>query len=107
MSKVVAVTDNSFDQDVLQSDKLALVDFWAPWCGPCRVLAPVVDEIARQYEGTVKVFKVNIDENPNVASRYGVRSIPTLILFKSGQKQEAVVGAIPAEYLRKKLSEYL
>lgn len=107
MSSAAAVTEASFDQDVLQSHQPVLVDFWAPWCGPCRMIAPVVDEIAKLYEGKIKVFKVNIDDNPNVASRYAVRSIPTLILFKSGQKQDTVVGAIGAEALSKMLNKHL
>ena len=82
MSSAPAVTDSSFDKDVLQSDLPVLVDFWAPWCGPCRMVAPVVEEISKDFEGKIKVFKLNTDENPNVASQYGIRSIPTLMIFK-------------------------
>ncbi|NET49757.1 MAG: thioredoxin, partial [Merismopedia sp. SIO2A8] len=87
----VQVTDASFKQDVLESEIPVLVDFWAPWCGPCRMVAPVVEEIAQQYAGKVKVVKLNTDENPNIASQYGIRSIPTLMLFKGGQRVDMVV----------------
>ena len=90
MSSAAAVTDSSFDKEVLQSDLPVLVDFWAPWCGPCRMVAPVVEEISKDFEGKIKVFKLNTDENPNVASQYGIRSIPTLMIFKGGQKVDTV-----------------
>lgn len=107
MSAAVAVTDASFKQEVLESDVPVLVDFWAPWCGPCRMVAPVVDEIAQQYEGQVKVVKLNTDENPNVASQYGIRSIPTLMIFKGGQRVDMVVGAVPKTTLANTLEKYL
>jgi thioredoxin 1 len=107
MSAAVAVTDASFKQDVLESEVPVLVDFWAPWCGPCRMVAPVVDEIAQQYEGQVKVVKLNTDENPNVASQYGIRSIPTLMIFKGGQRVDMVVGAVPKTTLANTLEKYL
>ncbi|HEY9822935.1 MAG TPA: thioredoxin [Candidatus Sericytochromatia bacterium] len=107
MSTAVQVTDASFKQDVLESEVPVLVDFWAPWCGPCRMVAPVVDEIAQQYEGQVKVVKLNTDENPNVASQYGIRSIPTLMIFKGGQRVDMVVGAVPKTTLANTLEKYL
>jgi len=107
MSSTAAVTDASFEQDVLKSDLPVLIDFWAPWCGPCRMVAPIVDEIATEFEGKIKVFKLNTDENPNVASQYGIRSIPTLMIFKGGQKVDTVVGAVPKTTLSSTISKYL
>jgi len=107
MSSAVAVTDSSFDTDVLGSEVPVLVDFWAPWCGPCRMVAPVVDEIAEQYAGKIKVVKLNTDENPNVATQYGIRSIPTLMIFKDGQRVDVVVGAVPKTTLANTLEKYL
>ena len=107
MSSAPAVTDSSFDKDVLQSDLPVLVDFWAPWSGPCRMVAPVVEEISKDFEGKIKVFKLNTDENPNVASQYGIRSIPTLMIFKGGQKVDTVVGAVPKSTLSSTLNKHL
>ena len=107
MSAAVQVTDGSFKADVLDSDVPVLVDFWAPWCGPCRMVAPVVEEIADQYAGQVKVVKLNTDENPNTASQYGIRSIPTLMIFKGGQRVDMVVGAVPKTTLASTLEKYL
>ena len=101
------VTDSTFQQEVLDSPAPVLVDFWAPWCGPCRMVAPVVDEIAEQYDGQVKVVKLNTDENPNIASQYGIRSIPTLMIFKGGQRVDMVVGAVPKTTLANTLEKYL
>jgi len=107
MTAAEQVTDSSFKQEVLDSDVPVLVDFWAPWCGPCRMVAPVVEEIAGQYEGQIKVVKVNTDENPQVASQYGIRSIPTLMIFKDGAKVDMVVGAVPKSTLAQTLEKYL
>jgi len=103
----MAVTDASFEQDVLNSEIPVLVDFWAPWCGPCRMVAPVVDEIAEQYDGKVKVVKLNTDENPGIAGQYNIRSIPTLMIFKNGQRVEQVVGAVPKATLATTLEKFL
>ena len=107
MSAAAPVTDANFKPEVLESELPVLVDFWAPWCGPCRMVAPVVDEIAQQYEGQVKVVKVNTDESPSVASQYGIRSIPTLMVFKGGQRVDMVVGAVPKATLANTLEKYL
>jgi thioredoxin 1 len=107
MSAATNVTDSSFKVDVLDSEVPVLVDFWAPWCGPCRMVAPVVEEIAAQYEGQLKVVKVNTDENPNIAGQYGIRSIPTLMIFKNGEKVDTVVGAVPKTTLSKAVEQYL
>jgi thioredoxin 1 len=107
MSSAAQVTDSTFKQEVLDSEITVLVDFWAPWCGPCRMVAPVVDEIAKQYGDDLKVVKVNTDENPNVASQYGIRSIPTLMIFKGGQKVDMVVGAVPKTTLANTLDKYI
>jgi thioredoxin 1 len=107
MSAAVAVTDANFKAEVLDSEVPVLVDFWAPWCGPCRMVAPVVDEIAAQYVGKVKVVKVNTDENSAIATEYGIRSIPTLMIFKGGQKVDMVVGAVPKTTLSDTLQKYL
>ncbi|MEA5471139.1 thioredoxin [Spirulina sp. 06S082] len=101
------VSDSTFKQEVLESNVPVLVDFWAPWCGPCRMVAPVVEEIANQYEGQVKVVKLNTDENPDIASQYGIRSIPTLMIFKGGQRVDMVVGAVPKTTLANTLEKYL
>ncbi len=107
MSAAEAITDSTFKEEVLESPIPVLVDFWAPWCGPCRMVSPVVDKIAIQYEGQVKVVKVNTDDNPAVASQYGIRSIPTLMIFKDGQRVDMVVGAVPESTLATTLEKYL
>jgi thioredoxin 1 len=91
---IVEVTDSSFEQDVLQSDLPVLVDFWAPWCGPCRAIAPVVEELSADYGSKLKVAKCNVDDNPKVPGKYGIRAIPTLIIFKGGNVSEQITGAV-------------
>lgn len=92
--KIVEISDGTFEQEVLQSEVPVLVDFWAPWCGPCRAIAPVVDELANEYADKLKVAKCNVDDNPKTPSRYGIRAIPTLIIFKGGNVSEQITGAV-------------
>jgi thioredoxin 1 len=100
-------SDQSFEEEVLKSSQPVLVDFWATWCGPCRMMSPTVDAIAAEYAGRVKVGKLNVDENQTVAGRFGIRSIPTLLLFKAGQIQEQVVGTAPKDAISRLLDKYL
>ena len=95
MSSVAQVTDSTFEQEVLNSELPVLIDFWAPWCGPCKMVAPVVEEVATHYDGQVKVVKLVTDQNPQVAKQYSIRSIPTLMIFKGGQLVDTIVGAVP------------
>ena len=99
MGKVAEVSDATFDQEVLKSDKPVLIDFWAPWCGPCKAIGPVVDELATVYDGRLKIVKMNVDDNPQTPSKYGVRGIPNLLLFKSGSVADQIVGAVPKAHL--------
>ena len=101
------ITDNNFKTDVLDADKPVLVDFWAEWCGPCRMIAPSVEAVAEQYQGKAGVYKMNVDENMNVPNQYGIRGIPTLILFKGGQEQERIVGAVTREAIAKVVEKYV
>ncbi len=99
------VTDGDFDQEILKSDIPALVDFWAAWCGPCRTVGPVVEELAGEYKGKIKVAKLDVDSNKEVASKYGVRGIPTLMLFKDGQVVDQIVGAVPKSRIKELLDK--
>ncbi len=107
MSNAVAVTDTSFEQEVLQSDKPVLVDFWAEWCGPCRMIGPIVDELAKEYEGKAKFTKVDVDSNPEISMKFNIRSIPTLLIFKGGKVVDQIIGAVPKSHLTKKLNEHV
>lgn len=103
----VHLTQSNWEDEVLNSDIPVLVDFWAPWCGPCRMVAPVVAEIADEYEGRLKVGKLNTDEEPEIAVRYGIMSIPTLMIFKNGEVVDQIIGAVPKEYIAEKLEQIL
>jgi thioredoxin 1 len=103
---VLDVSDTSFEQDVLKSDKPVLVDFWAPWCGPCQMVGPIVEEIAKDNAEKLSVAKVNVDDCPNVATEYGVMSIPTLIVFKGGQEVERHTGALPKPAVQQLVSRH-
>lgn len=103
MGKVREVTDRTFAQEVLQSTAPVLVDVWADWCGPCKAIAPIVEEFAGEYEGQLKVMKLDVDENPRTASTYRVQSIPTLLVFKDGRLAERIVGAVPKQVIVDKL----
>ena len=104
---IVNTTDANFDQDVLQSDVPVLVDFWATWCGPCKAIAPILEDLAAEYQGKVKIVKVDVDNNPQAASRFGIRNIPTLFVFKAGEKVDSVMGLQPKAELAKVLDKHL
>ncbi len=103
MAKPLAVTDDTFQTEVLGADKPVLVDFWADWCGPCRMIAPSVEQIANDYDGAIKVAKVDVDDNPAIPGRYGIVGIPTLMLFKDGEVVERITGALPKDAILAKV----
>jgi len=105
--RVANVSDQSFEEDVLKSEQPTLVDFWAVWCGPCKMVAPVVEELANDYSGRVKFAKMNVDENMGTPGRYGIRGIPTLLLFKNGEVVDQIVGAVPKAKLKEMIDRHV
>ena len=104
---LVTITDDNFEDEVLKSDKPVLIDFWATWCGPCRMIAPIVEEMSTEYEGRAKIGKLDVDSNQQTSIKYGVRSIPTLLLFSNGELKETIIGAVPKANLVGKLESVL
>lgn len=107
MKKVLNLTDQNFEGEVLKSSKPVLVDFWAPWCGPCRIVSPIIEELASEYGEKITVGKLNVDENPQVASKYGIMSIPTIMIFEDGKIIEGMIGAAPKEFFKEKIDQAL
>lgn len=107
MARPVEVTDSNFEQEVIKSDKPVVVDFWAVWCGPCKLIAPIMEEFANEYDGKIKIAKVDVDNNPNIAIKFGIRSIPTILFFKEGKIVAQVIGALPKSHFQEKISKLL
>lgn len=102
--KPITITDDNFEQEVTKSDKPVLIDFWAAWCGPCRMIAPIVEELAQEYDGKIKIGKLDVDENQQTAIKFGVRSIPTILIFKNGTLKDTIIGAVPKTQIVQRLS---
>jgi thioredoxin 1 len=107
MSNVIHLTDATFEQEVLKSDIPVLIDFWAAWCGPCRLIAPYIDEVSQEYQGKIKVCKLDVDNNQMTAMRYGIRSIPMLLFFKNGEVVDSILGAVPKKNIVEKIDNIL
>jgi thioredoxin 1 len=105
--KPVTITDQNFNEEVIKSNIPVLIDFWAVWCGPCRAIAPIVEQLAGEYDGKIKIGKLDVDENPETAVKYGVRSIPTLLLFKNGQVVDTIIGAVQKQVIVQKITPYM
>ncbi len=104
---ILELTSSKWETEVLNAKGLVMVDFWAPWCGPCRIIAPTIEELAKEYDGKIKVGKLNTDENPDIATRYGIMGIPTIMFFKDGQRVDQIVGVVPKSILKSKLDTLL
>jgi len=104
---ILELTSSKWETEVLKAKGLVMVDFWAPWCGPCRIIAPTIEELAKEYEAKIKVGKLNTDENPDIATRYGIMGIPTIMFFKDGQRVDQIVGVVPKSILKSKLDTLL
>jgi thioredoxin 1 len=107
MSDLLHVTDSTFDEEIMNSDTPAMVDFWAEWCGPCKMVTPVLEELAKDYAGKVKIAKMNVDENRQTPARFGIRNIPTLILFKGGEVAQTIIGAHPKSHINEQIKKLL
>ncbi|GMN48359.1 hypothetical protein TIFTF001_017530 [Ficus carica] len=107
LDEVQVVTESSWNNLVIASENPVLVEFWAPWCGPCRMIAPVINELAKEYSGKIDCYKLNTDDSPNIATQYGIRSIPTVLFFKDGEKKESVIGAVPKSTLSATIDKYV
>jgi thioredoxin 1 len=105
--KPLTLTDNNFEEEVIKSAQPVLIDFWAVWCGPCKMIAPIVEELASEYEGKAKIGKLDVDENQQISIKYGVRSIPTLLIFKDGKVKDTIIGAVPKAQIVQKLNAAL
>ena len=105
--KPIAITDDNFDSEVVKSDKPVLIDFWAAWCGPCKMIAPIVEELATEYDGKIKIGKLDVDDNQQTSIKFGVRSIPTILIFKDGKLKDTIIGAVPKSHIVQKLNAVL